>query len=82
MDTGAMHGNFRRLEMTTAATCEFQLCFRSLFQPGRGFAFPCDRGGKVDLDHMSERTRNNYFFARAMVGRDLSVPAVEGAGLH
>jgi hypothetical protein len=68
--------------MTSPATCEFRLCFRSLFQQGRGFAFPCDRGGQVDLDHMSERARNNYFYARAMVGRELGVPAVESGGLH
>jgi hypothetical protein len=31
---------------------------------------------------MSERARNNYFYARAMVGRELGVPEVEGAVLH
>lgn len=61
---------------------QFQLRFDSLFQPGRGFAFPCDARGQVDLDNMSERARNNYFFARAMVGRDLSCPAVEPANVH
>jgi hypothetical protein len=55
----------------------FQLSFRSLFNSGRGFAFPCDAQGQVDMDQMSETARNNYFFARAMVGRDLCVPAVE-----
>jgi hypothetical protein len=54
-----------------------QLCFRSLFHSGRGYAFPCDPAGQVDLDTMSECARNNYFFARAMVGRELSAPAVE-----
>ena len=58
---------------------EFQLCFRSLFHSGRGYAFPCDPRGQVDLDRMSERARNNYFYARAMVGRELSPPAVEAA---
>lgn len=55
----------------------FQLRFDSLFQPGRGYAFPCDGGGHVDLDGLSDRARNNYLFARAMVGRDLATPAVE-----
>jgi hypothetical protein len=55
----------------------FQLRFQSLFDSGRGFAFPCDPQGQVDLDGLSERARNNYFYARAMVGRELSVPAVE-----
>jgi hypothetical protein len=60
-----------------ATTTRFQLSFRSLFNSGRGFAFPCDPHGRVDLDALSERARNNYLFARAMVGRDLSVPCVE-----
>ena len=63
--------------MMESSTSNFQLCFRSLFDSGRGFAFPCDPKGLVDLDHMSERARNNYFSARAMIGRELSYPAVE-----
>jgi hypothetical protein len=55
----------------------FRLCFRSLFTNGRGYAFPCDGGGAVDLDSLSERARANYFYARAMVGRELAQPAVE-----
>lgn len=55
----------------------YQLRFRSLFDAGRGYAFPCDPHGQVDLDGMSEQARNNYFYARAMVGRELSCPAVE-----
>lgn len=64
------------------STTQFQLCFRSLFDSGRGFAFPCDPKGQVDLDRLSERARNNYLYARAMVGRELTVPAVESAELH
>ncbi|WP_298927329.1 hypothetical protein [uncultured Ramlibacter sp.] len=60
---------------TSMPSC--QLRFRSLFASGRGFAFPCDPAGQVDLDRMSEQARNNYFYARAMVGRELAVPAVE-----
>lgn len=61
----------------SASSRQYQLCFRSLFNAGRGYAFPCDPAGQVDLDRMSERARNNYFYARAMVGRELTVPAVE-----
>lgn len=68
--------------MFEASTNQFQLCFRSLFNSGRGYAFPCDPQGHVDLDHLSERSRNNYLFARAMVGRDLAAPAVEELVLH
>jgi hypothetical protein len=64
---------------STVNSKEFQLCFRSLFDSGRGFAFPCDPKGQVDLDRMSERARNNYFYARAMIGRELTYPAVEAA---
>lgn len=63
--------------MNTSASTEFQLCFRSLFDPGRGYAFPCDARGQVELDSLSDRARNNYLFARAMVGKELSCPAVE-----
>lgn len=59
--------------------CMHRLCFRSLFQRGRGFAFPCDRNGRVDLDGLTERARINYLYARAMVGRELSPPVVEQA---
>jgi hypothetical protein len=65
------------LSMDESSPDQFQLCFRSLFRSGRGFAFPCDGGGHVDLDHLSDRARVNYLFARAMVGRELSMPAVE-----
>ena len=65
--------------MSESTPNQFQLCFRSLFHSGRGFAFPCDGRGQVDLDHLSERARTNYLFARAMVGRELAVPAVEKA---
>lgn len=60
----------------------FVLCFRSLFDSGRGYAFPCDNLGRVDLDGLSEAGRNNYLYARAMVGRELTAPMVEAAELH
>ena len=68
--------------MNQSSANPHQLCFRSLFHSGRGYAFPCDPLGQVDLDNMSENARNNYFYARAMVGRELSPPAVEAAVLH
>jgi hypothetical protein len=54
----------------------FQIRFQSLFQEGRGFAFPCDAAGHVDLDALSERGRHNYLFARAMVGREYATPKI------
>lgn len=55
---------------------EFVLRYSDLFHAGRALEFPCDRGGCVDLDALSERARNNYFSARAMVGRDYAQPVV------
>ena len=63
--------------MKEASSSPYQLCFRSLFHSGRGFVFPCDSRGQVHLDALSERARNNYLYARAMVGRELAAPAVE-----
>lgn len=59
------------------ALTNFELWFRPLSHEGRGLAFPCDPAGRVDLDAVSERTRNNYLFARAMVGRDYTPPVVQ-----
>ena len=67
---------------STSSEFQFQLRFRSLFNEGRGYAFPCDERGQVHLDSLSESARNNYFYARAMVGRELAVPAVEATTLH
>jgi len=62
--------------MTEHSKGQFQLRFQSLFDSGRGLAFPCDAAGQVDLNQLSDRARNNYLYARAMVGRELSAPAV------
>ncbi len=68
--------------MMESRSSQFQLCFRNLFDSGRGYAFPCDPTGQVDLDRMSEKARNNYFYARAMIGKELAYPAVEMASLQ
>jgi hypothetical protein len=60
----------------------FELRFPSLFDPGRGYVFPCDREGHVDLDRLSPRAMGNYLFARAMVGREYASPAVLPAATH
>lgn len=68
--------------MFQPTSIQFQLCFRSLFGSGSAFSFPCDPQGRVDMDQLSDRVRNNYLFARAMVGRELAVPAVEPVAVH
>lgn len=61
---------------------QYELRFQSLFDEGRGYSFPCDANGRVDLDRLSERARNNYLFARALVGRELALPAVRVIDPH
>jgi hypothetical protein len=68
--------------MMESSSSQFQLCFRNLFDSGRGYAFPCDQQGQVDLDRMSEKARNNYFYARAMIGKELAYPAIEASMLQ
>jgi hypothetical protein len=55
----------------------FELRFHSLHKPGRGYSFPCEAGGLVDMDALSEGERHRYLYARAIVGRELSLPAVQ-----
>lgn len=55
---------------------DYELRYESLFQPGRALAFPCDSRGGVPLDLLSERARQNYLFARAVVGREYATPIV------
>jgi len=61
-------------------------CYRIRYQPlsgrGRELSFPCDACGRVELDALSDRVRNDYFFARAVVGRDYAAPAILRCELH
>jgi hypothetical protein len=59
----------------------YLLRFRSLFNEGRGYAFPCDAHGRVDMDTLSPHALNNYFYARSVIGREVFMPAIE-ATLH
>ncbi|HET7795301.1 MAG TPA: hypothetical protein VFL64_18095 [Rhizobacter sp.] len=60
----------------------YELRFQSLFHEGRALSFPCDAGGHVHLDGLSDRARHNYLYARAVVGREYSAPAVQLSDLH
>jgi len=63
--------------MNRAMTCElYELRFQSLFHEGRALVFPCDAAGEVQFDALSERARDNYLYARVVIGREYSVPAV------
>ena len=67
------------LGIVTAQAC-YELRFANLFNRGRGYAFPCDVQGHVNIDALTDHARNNYLFARAVVGTELSVPTVSPAG--
>lgn len=54
----------------------FELRFQSLFDSGRALAFACDAQGRIDLDRLSEKARERYLYARALVGRDFATPRV------
>jgi hypothetical protein len=62
---------------TCTPSTRYELRFVSLHHEGRALAFPCDPAGHVDCDDLSERARNNYFFARSMIGRDFAHPRVD-----
>lgn len=59
----------------------YELRFDDLHVSGRGFAFPCDAQGHVDLDALSDQARENYLYARALVGRATALPVVRVVGV-
>ena len=63
--------------MNDAAASAYVLHFRSIFDAGRGFAFPCAADGQVDMDSLSDRALNNYLYARTVIGREFLSPVVE-----
>jgi len=65
-----------RSSASHAAKVRFELRYRSLSPHRPGYAFPCDARGCVDLDALSDAARENFFYARAMVGRDLLQPQI------
>lgn len=70
-----MRSYFHNLAPSIAARSH-ELRFASLFLPGRGISVPCDASGKVDMDSLTCRLRDAYLGARALVGREYSVPTV------
>ena len=60
----------------------YQIRYEPLSGHGSELCFPCDACGRVELDALSDRARNNYFFARAVVGREYAAPAILPCELH
>lgn len=67
--------------MITSGT-GFEIRFQSLFNEGRALTFPCDAEGHVEMDALSDRARNNYLYARAVVGREFAAPAILPSSVH
>lgn len=62
------------ISTTQRGSSSYELRFAGLFNVGRGYAFPCDAEGLVDIDCLSELARANYFYARTSVGREFFAP--------
>ena len=54
----------------------YQLRYQSLKRQENVLEFPCDAQGRVEMNGLSERARNDYLFARAVVGFEFARPAV------
>lgn len=70
------------MQHSKAEGTRFELRFESLFSEGRGYAFPCDARGHVDIDALGHKLRLNYLYVRTLIGRDFSMPAVRPATIH
>ena len=60
----------------------YELRFRSLFNDGRGYTFPCDAQGHVDLDSLGGCLLDSYLYARSVIGREFATPAVLASDMH
>ncbi|CAM5779959.1 hypothetical protein [Rhizobacter fulvus] len=60
----------------------YEIRFQSLFHEGRALSFPCDEQGQVALDSLSDRARDNYLYARAVIGREYAYPMVRPSVPH
>lgn len=52
------------------------LHFEPLTAGDAGLDIPCDPQGRVGLDALGEKLRNDYFFARTLIGRLFAAPTV------
>lgn len=55
------------------------LHFEPLSAQSAGLDIPCDPQGRVGLDALGDKLRNDYFFARALIGRVFARPTVRQA---
>jgi hypothetical protein len=55
------------------------LHFEPLGAQREGLDIPCDPQGRVGLDALGDKLRNDYFFARALIGLLFARPTVKPA---
>ena len=55
------------------------LHFEPLTVGDAGLDIPCDPQGRVGLDALGDKLRNDYFFARTLIGRLFAAPTVRHA---
>lgn len=55
------------------------LHFEPLAAQGPALDIPCDPLGRVGLDGLGDKARNDYFFARALIGCLFAKPTVKAA---
>ena len=67
-------GVMSQLSKCMVSEVRYESRFTSLSN-GLSYAFPCDARGQVDISALGERRRNVHFYARAVVGREVSVPS-------
>ena len=60
----------------------YELRFQSIMDERRAYAFPCDAAGHVDMDALSDKARLNYLYARTVIGREFTRPAVQPRALQ
>lgn len=54
----------------------YALWFHPLLDADGTLSFPCDAAGRVDMDALSDRARDDYLYARTVVGRVFRPPAI------
>ena len=56
---------------------EYLLVFQSVYDVGHRYSFECTKEGVVNLDNLSDKGRNNYYYCKTMVGREFAWPRIE-----
>jgi hypothetical protein len=66
----------RHPTVSGSSRAQYCLHYAALRDSAHAFDFPCDEEGRVDIESLSEEGRNDYLFARAVVGGELAMPIV------